>query len=78
MLLFSQKKECKIYFASDFFIGYGKTYFNFQFIYLKITLCTILDEVAFFERTNEKFMIEVIIQRQENKGKFWFIISRPF
>ena len=26
----------------------------------------------------EKLIIEVIIIRQENEGKFWFIISCPF
>ena len=35
-----------------------------------------LDEVASSERINTKLITEVIIPRQENEGKFWFIISR--
>ena len=36
-----------------------------------------LDEVASDKTIKGKLMIEVIILRQENEGKFWFIISCP-
>ena len=32
-----------------------------------------LDKVAFVEIIQEKIIIEVIILRQENKGKIWFL-----
>ena len=41
-------------------------------------MCNPLDEVASAERINITFIIESIILRQENKGKFWFIRSCPF
>ena len=66
MKFISQRKEGKIYFTSDFFIGNGQTYFNFQYIYLKFfTLCTILDELVTFEIINGKFNTELIIPRQK-------------
>ena len=37
-----------------------------------------LDEVESVEIIKGKIIIEVIILRQENEGKFWFIISCPF
>ena len=36
------------------------------------------DEVAYIEIVKGKFIIKVIILRQENEGKFWFIRSCPF
>ena len=42
------------------------------------TMCTPLEEVAYDERIKLKIIIEVIIQRQENESKFWFIRSCPF
>ena len=37
-----------------------------------------LDEVESVEIFKGKLIIEIIILRQENEGKFWFIISCPF
>ena len=60
-----------MYFSSDLlFFGYGQTYFNFQYIYLKkYTLRTILNEVVTVERINEKFTIEVKILRQQHSQR---------
>ena len=37
-----------------------------------------LDEVASIEIIRGKLIIEVIIIRRENEGKFWFIKSFPY
>ena len=38
----------------------------------------ILDGVSYIEIIKGEIIIEVIIPRQENEGKIWFIISCPF
>ena len=41
----------------------------FKYIYFKtIILCTLLDEVAYVEIINRKFIIEVIILRQQHEN----------
>ena len=42
----------------------------FDIFILKITLCTLLDEVAYVEIINRKFIIEVIILRQQHEYLF--------
>ena len=50
----------------------GETYFNFQHIYLKkLTLRTLLNEVITVEKINEKFSIEVKIQRQRSSERMF-------
>ena len=51
-----------IYSSQLFYILYSKT----------------LDEVAYVEKVKGKIIIEVIILRQENEGKFWLFRSCTF
>ena len=52
--------------------------FNIFIPTVVIFLLKTIDEVASVEIIKGKIIIEVIILRQENEGKFWFIISCPF
>ena len=66
--------------SDDALIGNGQTYSSF-YIFIPTFLHCVLQtiyEVASVERIKLKIIIEVIILRQENEGKFWFIISAPF
>ena len=51
------------------FIDNGQTYFNFKYIYLKLfKLFTPICEVAHVERTNQKFIIEVITMKKQHEN----------
>ena len=65
----NQKKDVKFFFNIFSFIGNGQACLYFQYIYIKcFTLCILLDEVASAERINGKFIIEVIILRQQHEN----------
>ena len=60
-----------MFFCIRLFIGNAQTCFNFQHIHIKcFTLCTLLDGVVYVETINEKFIIEVIILRQQQEYIF--------